>query len=221
MKEQQTKLPVKSLIKRYAPIAVIVLCVIAIATILLVTGLKGREQTKNPDDNVKPEVKPSDNTDDKDDLSQYVQNPDDKPVVKPKKTWCLPVKNYTIGMDYSAAEFTYSETLREWLIHKAIDFIVEENAEVFAVTDGTIESITTTVMEGTTIVIIHDDGIRSVYSSLKAEPPVKINQRVSAGTVIGYASDSGYGEFMQGAHVHFEMSKDKIVVNPRDYLKEI
>lgn len=221
MKENKEKTPFMRVLKQYAPLIVIIVCVIAITAVLLFTGINNNEQTKLPDQPVTPVENPDDSKKEEDELDKYAKNPDDEPVVTPVKTWVLPVKDYKIGMDYSETEFTYSDTLKEWLIHKGIDFIVSEGSEVYAVSDGTVESVTTTIMEGTTVVIVHDDGVRSVYSSLKAEPLVKINQRVKASTVIGYASDSGYGEFLQGAHVHFEMTLNKVSVNPRDYIKGI
>lgn len=218
MKNNKDKLVFPQWLKQYAPLVIIVVCIIAITTLVIITSLGGEEQSQLPS----PDTGKTDDTvKTPDPLEDYLKPSDDQLTVLPKKTWFLPVSNYTIGMDYSSTEFTYSETLKEWLIHKAIDFIVSDGSEVYSVADGTVESVRTSVMEGTTVTIVHDDGIRSIYSSLAAEPPVKANQRVKGGELIGYASDSGYNEFLQGAHLHFEMTKDKATVNPRDYLTEI
>ena len=169
--------------------------------------------SENPDDNTPVITDP-------DDDNKPVENPDDDqedplPVVE---EWGMPVDNYTIGMDFSLTEFTFSETTREWLIHKAVDFLVEENTPVKPVKSGTVESVNTSVMDGTTVVIIHEDGMKSVYSSLASNVNVKAGDSVTKDTVIGYASDSGYGEFMEGSHLHFELYKNDQAVDPSDYL---
>lgn len=212
--ENKTKQSFKEFVKAYLPLIIIVVSILAIVAVVLVSTLGNNNSfSENPNDNTPVITDP-------DDDNKPVENPDDDqedplPVVE---EWGMPVDNYTIGMDFSLTEFTFSETTREWLIHKAVDFLVEENTPVKPVKSGTVESVNTSVMDGTTVVIIHEDGMKSVYSSLASNVNVKAGDSVTKDTVIGYASDSGYGEFMEGSHLHFELYKNDQAVDPSDYL---
>ena len=139
-------------------------------------------------------------------------------VMVAANTFVVPVKNATIAKDYSGSELQYNDTLKQWEIHKAIDFIATDDLNVYAVADGTINKITTNYLEGTVIEIIHKNGLVSVYKSLNETTKVSVGDKVSAGQVIGELADTMAQEVNTGAHLHFEMLKDGVKVNPNDYL---
>ena len=140
------------------------------------------------------------------------------PVIR---TWKSPIAagSYTVGMDFSLEEFAHCSTLNHWFIHQGVDLLTAEGTTVAAAFDGVVESITDTVLEGTTIVINHGGGLRSVYWSLADTVSVTVGQTVESGDAIGVASSSAYSEFADGAHVHFEMTLNGVHVNPRDYVE--
>lgn len=140
---------------------------------------------------------------------------DKVPVSAP--VFVLPLKDATVAKDYSATELQYNDTLKQWEIHKAIDFIVEENNSVYAITDGVVSDVFTNYLEGTVVEITHSNGLKSVYKSL-AEASAKVGDKVSAGQTIGKAGESMAQELNSGAHLHFEMFKNGKKVNPNDYL---
>jgi murein DD-endopeptidase MepM/ murein hydrolase activator NlpD len=63
--------------------------------------------------------------------------------------------------------------------------------------------------------IDHGDGFTSLYSHFNAPPPVRIGQRVAQGEVVGYAGTTGYST---GVHLHFEIRKGGVPVNPLAFL---
>ena len=128
-----------------------------------------------------------------------------------------PMKNATIVKDYSASELQYNDTLKQWEIHKAVDFVSAESSDVFAVADGRVTNVYTNYLEGTVIEITHANGIVTVYKSL-AETNVAIGDKVGAGQKIGLASESMAQELNAGAHLHFEIFENGIKVNPNNYL---
>lgn len=133
-------------------------------------------------------------------------------------TFVVPIRNATIVKDYSGSELQFNDTLKQWEIHKAIDFKVGDDLNVYAVSDGTVSNVYTNYLEGTVIEISHKNGIVSVYKSLNKDVKVSIGDSVSAGTVIGTAGDSMAQETNTGAHLHFEMTKNGTKINPNDYI---
>ncbi len=133
-------------------------------------------------------------------------------------TFVVPLKDATIAKDYSASELQYNATLKQWEIHKAIDFVAGEDLNVYAVSDGTVSNVYTNYLEGTVVEISHKDGLVSVYKSLNKDVNVSIGDKVGAGDVIGQVSESMAQELNTGAHLHFEMIKNGNKVNPNDYL---
>lgn len=132
--------------------------------------------------------------------------------------YVMPMKNATIAKDYSGAELQYNSTLKQWEIHKAIDFVAGEDLNVYAISDGTISNIYTNYLEGTVIEISHSNGLMSIYKSLTKDVKVAIGDKVNSGDVIGSVGESMAQEVNTGAHLHFEMTKDGVKVNPNDYL---
>ena len=133
-------------------------------------------------------------------------------------TYVVPIKNATIAKDYSSSELQYNNTLKQWEIHKAIDFIASDNLNVYSISDGTVSNIYTNYLEGTVVEVTHKDGLVSVYKSLNKDVSVSVGAKVSAGSVLGSVAESMAQELNTGAHLHFEMLKNGVKVNPNDYL---
>jgi len=135
-----------------------------------------------------------------------------------QELYVMPLKNYTVGTDYTE-KAVYNETLKQWEPHKAIDFIADNGAEVRAALGGKVVNIKTDYLYGTVVTIEQSDGLVAIYKSLSEDVKVEIGQTVMAGAVIGYASQSMAREKHAGVHLHFEMQKDGVSVNPWDYLQ--
>ena len=134
-------------------------------------------------------------------------------------SYVLPMRDATVAKDYSGTELQYNATLKQWEIHKAIDFLAGENLNVYAVTDGTVSNIYTNYLEGTVIEIAHSNGLVSIYKSLASEVQVTIGEKVTSGQVIGVASNSMAQELSVGAHLHFEMQQNGIKIDPNNYIE--
>ncbi|MBQ0017016.1 MAG: M23 family metallopeptidase [Clostridiales bacterium] len=129
-----------------------------------------------------------------------------------------PVANGTILKGYSATELQYNKTLNEWSIHKAIDYGVSSGANVMACYDGTVESVSTNVVDGTCIIINHGNNLKTSYKSLDNEVKVSVGDTVKTGDVIALASNTASGETTDASQVHFEVWKDGTQVDPAGYL---
>ena len=129
-----------------------------------------------------------------------------------------PMKEATIAKDYSGAELQFNNTLKQWEIHKAIDFIAGEDVNVYAVSDGTVSNVYTNYLEGTVVEISHKNGVVSIYKSLDKDVKVAIGDKVGANDIIGQVAETMAQELNTGAHLHFEMTQNGVKVDPNNYL---
>ncbi len=210
------KTNVITFIKRNAAYIILALCILAIGlsvTFAIIGGSKdlmpeGNNpsiETPNPDD--KPDETPDDNP---------TTNPDENPTVE-TITFIMPVSNPSKINDYSDT-MVFNSTLDRFSTHKALDFFVEEGAPVYAVWDGVVESVTNDVLKGVTVVLDHGNGLKTVYNSLADVDAVTEGQRLNKGDVLGEASVTNRQEHADGAHLHFEVMEDGVVIDPAKYL---
>lgn len=127
-----------------------------------------------------------------------------------------PVSQMNVINDYT---FYYNKTLDCYHYHTGLDMSAEAGTEVVACLDGTVESITVgDLLDGTKIVLSHADGVKTSYYFVDAAEGLKAGDKVSRGDVIGTVAEPTGSEYKEGAHLHFEVSKNGEVVDPNDYL---
>lgn len=129
-----------------------------------------------------------------------------------------PVATAVVVRDYSDEEFVNFVSLGYFAIHKAVDFSGEGGTAVFSAAKGKVLSVETTSNRGTTVVIEHENGFKTSYSSLDSNVEVKAGDSVKAGQQIGSMSNSMLDEAELGVHLHFELFKDGALVDPNLYL---
>ena len=119
---------------------------------------------------------------------------------------------------FSMTELLYDTTMADWRTHDGIDVQAEEGAAVKTAAGGTVQSVTDDELMGTTVVIDHEGGYSTRYSSLQKDVPVTAGQQVVAGEVIGRVGTTSAAESQIGPHLHFSVSRDGAVIDPRDYV---
>ena len=135
---------------------------------------------------------------------------------KPIKT-VSPVNGEIISV-YAMDALSYNPTTRDWRVHNGVDLAAEEGSAVCAAADGTVYTVYDDETMGMTVVIRHEDGYVTTYSSLAQEVSVAPGDRVSAGQKIGGAGTTALLENAIGAHVHFSVSLNDEPVDPEDFL---
>ena len=130
----------------------------------------------------------------------------------------MPVLNATLYKEFYGDELIYNETLKQWETHNGIDLQVSSGSKVYSILDGEVTDVYSNVLEGTVVVIEHDDGLTSCYGSLDSEVNVEIGDSISRGDEIGTVSASAYAESDAGAHLHFSMFDNDKKVDPASYL---
>ncbi len=119
---------------------------------------------------------------------------------------------------YSMEALQYNRTMRDWRTHDGLDIAAELGAQVKAVADGSVEKVYVDDSLGTTVVLLHSGGMRSVYANLAESPTVSEGEAVAGGSVIGSVGSTALSETGEVNHLHFAMSINGESVNPEDYL---
>lgn len=119
--------------------------------------------------------------------------------------------------DQVAALVFYNNTYHP---NTGIDVAMEngETFEVVAALSGTVKDVKEDTILGNVIEIEHDKGIVTQYQSI-TDMNVEIGDEVKQGQTIAKAGKSLLNE-EAGIHVHFEIRKDGVPVNPQEYLNK-
>ena len=120
--------------------------------------------------------------------------------------------------EYAKDNLVYSNTLNEWTTHMGIDIKAEKTTVVKAACEGTVESIKNDPRYGLTVIIKHDDGFKTVYSNLLTAEFVVEGEKVSTGQTIGTVGNTATFEVADESHLHFEILKDNVQVDPTIYV---
>jgi stage II sporulation protein Q len=101
-----------------------------------------------------------------------------------------------------------------------IDIVMEDGKtfDVVASLSGSVTNVLEDALLGNVIEIEHDNGIVTQYQSV-TDIDVKVGDQVKKGQTIAKAGKSLYNE-EAGTHVHFEIRKNDIPVNPLDYFNK-
>jgi stage II sporulation protein Q len=119
--------------------------------------------------------------------------------------------------DQEAALVFYNNTYQP---NQGIDLSMKDGAafDVVASLSGKVTRVQDDATLGNVIEIEHDKGVVTQYQSVK-DIKVKVGDQVKQGDVIAKASKSLFNE-KAGVHVHFEIRKDGVAVNPSSYFNK-
>ena len=120
---------------------------------------------------------------------------------------------------YAMEVLSYNQTTRDWRVHNGVDFAAAAGTAVTAAADGEVYTVYEDDQMGMTVVIRHEGGYTTRYSSLGAGVAVSAGQPVSMGQTIGTVGTSALMENALGDHVHFTVTKDDKPVDPMDFLR--
>lgn len=119
--------------------------------------------------------------------------------------------------DFTMDDLVYYEAIGEWRVHKGVDIKPKDTLLIESAFAGTVESVNTSELTGTEIVIDHGNNIKTLYSNL-VSTSVKVGDKVEQGRAIGNVGKTVSIEASDGAHLHFELFVDGKNVNPMDYI---
>lgn len=134
-------------------------------------------------------------------------------------TLAWPVTKNYITSTFHDPDYPYRKIIGE---HSAIDIRAAQGSTLYSAADGYVAKVKYDGSKAYAyIMIIHGNGLSTVYGHVSAVN-VSVDQYVVKGQIIGKTGGTpgttGAGSFSSGPHLHFEVRKDGIPVNPLNYL---
>ena len=171
--------------------------------------------TSNTDKNVLNTSKMTSATENKEDKNKTEEVKKEDTVVELNFT--KPVEG-DIVRDFAVENLIYSETLQEWTTHTGIDIKADKTTVVKSAEAGTVKTIKNDPRYGLTIIVEHQNGFQTVYSNLLTSEFVVEGEKVEKGQSLGTVGNTAAFEIADEPHLHFEIIKDSVQVDPNIYL---
>ena len=148
------------------------------------------------------------------------QTPDTQATLAPEKK-ALKTTSPVAGQEvfgYSMEALSYNQTTRDWRTHNGVDIAAEAGTEVVAAADGEVYTTYEDETLGYTVVIRHEGGFTTRYSSLGEDIRVQAGDQVVMGDVIGTVASTALVETVLGPHVHFGVTYMDEPMDPAEFL---
>lgn len=115
--------------------------------------------------------------------------------------------------EFSAGDLIYSKTLKEWIIHNGIDITGSVGEEINSICDGEIIAIKYEHKQGDVIEIKNGEYVVK-YACIEPLKSLKIGDKVERGEQIATISEDMGFELDNGSHLHLEILKNNVQINP-------
>ena len=119
---------------------------------------------------------------------------------------------------FSADELVYDKTMGDWRVHSGADYAGGIGTTVSAITDGKVLDIYDDPLLGICVKISDDDGTASIYANLQEGTNVIKDQLVKTGDSIGCIGNTAAAESAEDSHLHLEVFKDGVNIDPAAYI---
>lgn len=110
--------------------------------------------------------------------------------------------------------YRYHPIWQRNILHSGIDIGVPEGTTIHAADSGVVELAGWISGYGYTVIIDHGNGLATLYAH-DSQILVSVGQHISKGQAIAYSGMTGWAT---GPHVHFEVRRNGVPVNPMEYL---
>ena len=142
-------------------------------------------------------------------------------VIQPTENGVLKTTSPVAGQEifgYAMETLSYNQTTRDWRTHNGVDIAAEAGTEVVAAADGEVYTVYEDDSLGYTVVIRHEGGYTTHYSSLGEDIRVQAGDLVKMGQVIGTVASTALVETVLGPHVHFSVTFQDLPMDPAEFL---
>ncbi|HCD67483.1 MAG TPA: peptidase M23 [Bacteroidetes bacterium] len=125
-----------------------------------------------------------------------------------------PIPNKKLRRIASGFGYRIDPIYRTRKMHKGIDFTAPKGTKIYATGDGVIKKVEYARWGyGTHVIINHGYGYTTLYGHM-SRINVRPGQKVTRGQLIGLVGSTGKST---GAHLHYEVAKNGVEVNPVGY----
>lgn len=124
-----------------------------------------------------------------------------------------------IVRNFAVDSLVYSDTLQEWTTHTGIDIKADKTTVVKSAEAGIVKTIKNDPRYGLTVIVEHENGFQTVYSNLLTSEFVVEGEKVEKGQSLGTVGNTAAFEIADEPHLHFEILKGSVQVDPNIYLK--
>jgi murein DD-endopeptidase MepM/ murein hydrolase activator NlpD len=124
--------------------------------------------------------------------------------------WPISSRTITSGFGVRQDPFTFKPSF-----HSGYDISAPRNTNVYVTADGTVQSTGFDSQHGNNIIVDHTSGLKTWYMHLNKIEVAK-GDVVEKGQLIGLVGSTGRST---GNHLHYEVLKNGVSVDPKPYLK--
>lgn len=154
-----------------------------------------------------PDTEDVDATSSLDDLS---------PVFKVNESLIYPVDSKSVSQEYSE-DAIYNSTMNDFRPHTGTDFLANEGEKVYAMSDGTVSSISFDEHYGVVIEVTNGE-YTIYYCGVDSETNVRMKDKVKQGDVIGKVGQIPF-ESEVHPHLHVEIKVGDKYIDPLTVIK--
>lgn len=212
MKEEKTKSRKKVLYYVLIAVSVLLLAAAIVLTVYFTTGAPN-DIAETPGDN--QGTLPGDDETPGGDEDDDQEEPDE-PTGGETEQYVLPVAAESCSVEHNA--IYANAAIGMYYRHSGVDFAAEAGAEVYAMADGVVKSVSLSEQLGNLITITHDDGLETTYRFVEPIETLDVGDTVAAGEVIAHVAEAYGTESHDGTHLHFEVTLDGEQEDPANYL---
>lgn len=122
------------------------------------------------------------------------------------------IQNYVSPTDYLSISSDYGKRKLDdsTHFHNGIDFLAPTSSKVYATSSGIVLEVDFSNVYGNYIIILHDDGFKSLYGHLSENLTVNVGLSVNYGDIIGYVgpkflANGRLNGMTTGPHLHFSI----------------
>lgn len=124
-------------------------------------------------------------------------------VIETNESIRLPLDDFSLTQSYS-------------FLHPGLDFAAIKGTPVYAMAEGTVETVKHDLWAfGNHVIIDHGRGRKTLYAHL-AKIEVKEGEKVTTESIIGLVGSTGWAT---GPHLHFQIWQDNKLVSPRSFFE--
>ena len=212
MKEEKTESRKKVLYYVLIAVSVLLLAAAIVLTVYFTTGAPN-DIAETPGDN--QGTLPGDDETPGGDEDDDQEEPDE-PTGGETEQYVLPVAAESCSVEHNA--IYANAAIGMYYRHSGVDFAAEAGAEVYAMADGVVKSVSLSEQLGNLITITHDDGLETTYRFVEPVETLDVGDTVAAGEVIAHVAEAYGTESHDGTHLHFEVTLDGEQEDPANYL---